>query len=70
MSLKESYERIYGKDLNWENIDDFLKLVLKDHQKNISKKYVGKTTLVSSGQFIGDRRIVDLISNYPLNITI
>ena len=67
MGLREAYERNYGKDLKWENIEELLERTIKDHTKNISNQYIDKTTLMS-GKFIGDKRIADLISNTPLRI--
>jgi|AntRauTorckE6833_2_1112554.scaffolds.fasta_scaffold34493_3 hypothetical protein len=66
MSLREVYEKKYGKDLDWDNIEDLIKKTIKKHNKKISKEYIDKTTL-TSGQFIGDKRVVDLIKNTPLN---
>lgn len=67
MGLREVYERNYGKDLEWDNIEDLFLKAVKEHNKNISKDYIEKTTL-TSGQFIGDKRVVHLIKDTPFKI--
>jgi len=65
MELKENYEKIYGDDLNWENLESFLKNLVRTQQENIANKYVESTTM-TSGKFVGDRRIAEMIANTPI----
>lgn len=67
MELKESYERMYGEDLNWENLENFIQKLVRDQQEKIASKYVETTTMVS-GKFVGDRRVAEMIATSPLSM--
>ena len=67
MSLREVYEKKYGKDLDWDNLEDLFSKSVREHNNNISKEYIDKTTL-ESGQFMGDKRVVSLIKDAPFKI--
>jgi hypothetical protein len=67
-TLEELYVAKFGNEFTWENMKGLIEEIINskcDEQKKIvSQLYVEKTTLVS-GEFVGDRRIVELLENAP-----
>lgn len=58
--IKSLYEQKFGNDLSWENLQQFIPQLFEEERKEIASEYQRKTTL-SSGKFVGDKRIISLI---------
>ena len=58
--LKSLYEQKFGNDLSWENLQQFIPQLFQEERSEIASEYEKKTTL-SSGKFVGDKRIISLI---------
>jgi len=67
-TFEELYFARYGEEFNWNNMNGLINEIIEstcDKQKKVcSELYVEKTTM-SSGEFVGDFRIVKMLEEAP-----
>lgn len=68
-SLEELYTSKFGSEFNWNNMNGLINEIIQtncDKQKKVcSDLYIEKTTMQSTGKFVGDKRIVEMLNTAP-----
>jgi len=67
-SLQELYKEKYGEEFTWENMDGLIKEIIGnayDEQKKVCSSLYKERTTLTSGKFVGDLRIIELLEKAP-----